>query len=290
MANETVFTGLAHVTDVYSDAISAALIKSANVFPLIYSEDLPVGTTVKYVSKDGYLTASASGVSEAANYTTNSQYATTSIAITAIKDVVSSFVSVEAAQFGGIDRAKIARKQGEALARRLDDEVIALFAGLSQLVTASSVATVNDLLDCAYLIQKNTAGAFSEKPVAVLGYKAVQAIRKELIQSAASAFTLESNLSLLGAMPVQANGFCGSLPGLDVFAAGSGFATTGGDDRQGVFLRSNTFAGVYAPAPITMEIQVGKGNPSFGFEVSSYIFHGVSEWNDLCGVEYRSDS
>lgn len=295
MANETILTGIAHPTDVYTDAVSAALVARIVLVPLIYSEDLPVDTTVKYFRKAASLTASASALAEAGNYTTNSQWAPTAIAVTAVKDVCCSFVTVESQQFGRADNATIARAQGEALARRLDNEIAALFAGFSTGVTATSVCTVNDVMDAAYTVRANTADQASSFLNAVLSLKSVNALRKEQLASGASVYSVESFLSLLGAgsglsTKVANPGYVGSLPGVNVFQFAGTFATGSGDDTQAVFDPAMALAGVYGRSVQTKIIEVGKGNPSFGTEISSWVFHGVSEWNDYAGCMLKSDT
>ena len=292
MANETVFTGLAHPTDVFSDAVSAALIENVVVMPLIFAEDLPVNTTIKYFKKDGYLTSSASAVSEGANYTTLSQYTIDKIAVTTIKDVCASWKSVEAEQFGGVSDDLLAKKQGEALARRLDDEIIALFSGFSQGVTATAKLTIDDILDAAYTVRKNLSGAAGRALTAVLDWKGAHELRKEIVKSAASVYTIPAMVSLLGT-PGQSlvtnNGFVGNLPGLEIFET-TGCPTGGGDNTQAVFDRSMAFCGVYGRAVETIIVPRGIGNPSVGKEVLSYIFHGVAEWNDYAGCMLKSDT
>jgi hypothetical protein len=289
MANETIYTGIAHPTDIYSDAISAALIETVVALPLIYKEDLPFGSVIKYVKKDGYLTSSSSAVTEAVSYSTNSQYATTGIAITAIKDAVCSWLSVEAEQFVGVDQALLATKQGQALGRRLDDEILALIASFTKTVTATAKLTAQDVMDAAYSVRKFCLGASNRKLTALLDYKGVHELRSELLKTAASVFTMPAMISLLGGDTIPANGYVGDLPGVEVFNA-TGFPTGGGDNSQLVFDRDLALAGVYSAAPKTMFIQVGSGNPSFGTEVSSYIFHGAAIWNDFAGCIVKSDS
>lgn len=290
MANETVFSGLAHPTDVFSAAISAALVKNVIAVPLIYSEDLPMGTQSKYVRKDGSLTASTGGVSEAASYSTLSQYTTTGVAITIIKDVVSTFVSAEAVQFGGVSEALLAQKIGEALARELDNEILTKATGFSNAVTATTVLTIDDLMDAAYTVRKNVKGAASGALVALLDHKGAHEISKEIVKSSASVFTIQTNIELLGNLNITANGYVGALAGVNVFQT-SGFSTGSGDNKQMVIDPAIALAGCYGSSVVMMPpIPTGQGNPSFGWEVSGLAWHGVSEWNDSGGCGLFSDS
>lgn len=290
MANETVFTGLAHPTDVFSAAISAALLKKAVALPLIYSEDLPIGTNVKYVRKDGSVTSSTGGVSEGANYTTLSQYTTTGVSITVIKDVVSTFVSAEAMQFGGVSEGTLAQKIGEALARELDNEILTKATGFANSVTAANVLTIDDLMDAAYTVRKNIKGAASGKLVALLDHKGAHEISKEIVKSSASVFTIQTMIDLLGRLNIPANGYVGEMAGVAVFQT-SGFSTGSSDNKQMVIDPALALAGVYGSSVVMMPpIPTGQGNPSFGWEISGLAWHGVSEWNDTAGCGLNSDS
>jgi len=292
MSGETVLTGVAHPTDVYSDAISAALVDSVVLVPLIYSEDLPENTTVKYVRKDGYLTASASAVGEAGNYSTLSQYKTTGVQLTVEKHAVCSFISDEAKRFGGVDEALIARKQGEALARKLDSLIKALFSGFTRTVTATAKLTVDDVMDACFTVRRNLKGAAGRKLTAALEYAGVHELRKELVKSAASVYTIPAMISLLGTpgqSQITANGYVGDLPGCEVFETG-GVPTSGADNVQAVFDRDLAIVGIYGRSVETVITRVGSGNPSFGWKIDSYVMHDEVEWNDDAGCGLVSDT
>jgi hypothetical protein len=298
MANETITSGLAFPAKVYSDAISAAFVKKPIVLPLIFGVDWNarvggggVGSNVITLRKDGSLTDPSSAVSEGANFTTNSQYQTTSVDITIVKHAISSFVTVEALDVIGLSEMKLVQEQANALARQIDTAVLALAAGFTTTVTSTALLTVDDLFDSQYNVVKNTNGV-AQTVYAVISRKSANALRKELISSGASAFSLPTYLSLLGSPGAdfeQPNGYVGGLPGIECFAT-SGFATDSGNDRQMVFDPNTALAGSYQPSVSTMVIPVGKGNPSFGYEISSYIFGGCVEWNDLGGVLLQSDT
>lgn len=297
MANETITSGLAFPARLYTNAISAAFIKKPVVLNQIFAVDWAqqknsngLGSNVVTVRKDGYLTSSTSNVAEQANYTTNSQYQTSSIDISIVKDVVSSWISVESLDIIGVSEQKIVDEQAAALARRVDNAILALASGLSNAVTAVAQLLTDDLMDASYQCMKNTDGITS-KVNAVVSRKSAHSMRKEIKNSAASIFTLPILLSLLGTPggELQANGYVGNLPGIDIFAT-NGFATGGGDDYQMVFDPAICFAGVFAPQVKTMIIPVGAGNPSFGYNINSYLFYGVSEWNDSAGCWVKSDT
>lgn len=293
MANETVFTGIAHPTDEYSDVTSEALVDTIVVLPLILADNLPEDTMTKYARKKGSLTASSGGVNEGANYTTYSQYSTTGVPVTVIKDVVASFVTAESRKFGKVDMELMFREQGEAIARQLDDEILALISGFTQLVTATSTLEMDNLLDAAYMVRKSLKKAAAGRRLrCVLEYKGANDIRKEVIKSAASVYTLPVMLSLLGVPgqdEIPANGYVGEGPGFSVFEV-AGVPTSNGNNIQLMFDGQTAFYGAYDTTIETLAIPVGTGNPSFGVEYSSLMWHGVAEYNDLAGCRIASDS
>ncbi len=286
MAYETEISNSAKVTNVISDGISAALVQAVVGLPHVHTEDLPKGTAIKLWRKDGSLTAEA--ISESAAYTpsANSEFTQTTISSTATKTVVMSKLTAEAAQFGNIDLAKLAVEQGKAIARKLDADLYALFPSLATVVTATSILTVNDVLQAAYSVRASLAGGIGQRLVAILDYKGVFELQKELMNSGAAVLAQPGMTSLLSGL-AQLNGYAGQLPGIDVFQT-SGLATNGGDDEAAVFNPETCFAGVYSPSVIVKQIDVGIGG--FWTELDSYVFSNVVEWNDLAGVLLKSDT
>jgi len=296
MANETITSGLAYPAKLYTNAISAAFVKKPVVLPQIYAVDWAqqktaggLGSNVVTLRKDGYLTSGGT-VSEAASFSTYTQYQTSSVDITIIKEAVSSWLSVESIDVIGVNEQKIVDEQASAIARKIDTAILALASGFSNSVTASALLLVDDILDAVYQCTKNTEGV-TTKTNAIISRKSANAIKKELKNSAASVYTLPVMLSLLGTpgSEVQSNGHIGSLPGCEVFSS-SGFATGGGDDYQMVFDPAIALAGVFAPQVKTMIIPKGAGNPSFGYEINSYLHYGITEWNDSAGCFLKSDT
>lgn len=286
MANETEISNAAHATDVISDAISAALVQSVVVLPHVYAENLPVGTAVKKFRKDGSLTAETVTESSSYTFSASSELTQTSVDCTAVKAAVATKLTFEAQTFTQINVPKIASEQGRALARLLDDDVLALFTGFTNSVTASSIMTVADLMKAAYTVRASLAGGIGEKLVGILDYKGVFEIQKELMQSAAAALSQAPLITLLTGLP-QLNGYCGSIPGVDIYQT-NGLEVTGTDDIAAVFNPSTTFCGIYSPSVTTVLIQAGSAG---GWtEVYSYLMRDTKEWNDTAGVKVFSDT
>lgn len=286
MANETEISNAAKPTNVVSDAISAALVQAVVCVPHVYAEDLPVGTNVKLFRKDGSLTAEAVSESATYNFSASSELTQSTITATAVKTAVVSKLTVEAQQFTSIDMNKIAMEQGKAIARKLDDDVLALFDGLTNVVTATNVLTVADIMQGAYTVRSALAGGIGRRLIGIFDYKGIFEVQKELMLSAASALTQAPLITLLTGLP-QANGYVGSVPGVDLYQT-DGLSTTGGDDQAAVFNPETCFAGVYSPSVQTRQVWVGSGG--FWDEIASFVFSHVVEWNDTAGVEVRSDT
>jgi hypothetical protein len=295
MANETEYANISHVTDVISDAVSAALVQGVVVAPLIYGEDLPPDktTAVKLFRKDGYLAAETVSESAAQACDGSEQELTmTEITATAAKYAALNMLSVEAERFTPVTGQNIYDKIGQALARHWDQQIIALASGFSQGVTSSTTLTVADMLQAAYLIRANCYGVVPAAMIAVLDYKGVNEILKELITSAASAWSIPSMTSLLSGLP-GTNGFRGELPGIRVYeTSGLPTANTATDDCAMLFAPSMAFCSMVDSQVNYREKWLGGTDGTRGYctERDGWIFGDVKEWNDLAGIMLKSDT
>lgn len=289
MANETEISNSAHVTDVISDGISAALVEQVVCLPHVYSEDLPVGTAVKLFRKDGSLTAE--NINESASYTfsASSELTQTTVSATAVKTVCVSKNTIESQQFGLIDNAKLIREQAAAIARKLDDDVLALFSGFTgnTAVTSTNILTVADIMQAVYSVNAAYASPMNGQLVGIFDFKGINEVRKELVASGASVFSMPSMATLLANMPEKPKGYAGSLPGVDLYQI-AGLPTSGGDDVALVFNPALAFAGMYSPSVITKMVWVGSGG--FWDEIASILFNKVVEYNDTAGCRVLSDT
>jgi len=281
----TVKSGLAYASEEYLDVMSQALVKKAVMPALCRGFNIPAKTDIFTVSRDGSLTSSTAAVTEGANYTTLSQYQTAKVQVSVVKEVVSSFVTVEASDLIGASPAVLAEKQGQALARRWDTALSALFTNISTTAgTTNTDLTKDKLMDAVYNVIANSNGAVGNL-VAVLSLKQELNLKKEMTSTTAVVFGLPIFLSMLGTPGTDnsaPNGLIGQMPGVTCFRAFNlPTANAAVDDVGCVFDPAITFATAANSAPRTMVIERGVGNPSFGFEVSSYLFHGEAEWNDL---------
>jgi len=286
MAEETELGNFAIPTDVVSDGAGLALVSAVVVVPLIYKENLPMGTNVKKVRKMGKLEASA--LSESANWTygVNSEYTETSITATATKQASVYKVTVEAEQFTPANMPVLSKQLGEALARLIDDNVITLFSSFSTntLVAEAAGLTSIGLLRAKMRVDAALAGG-NRKLMAVVNHRQAFDIRGEVFQSAAANFAQPSEISLLAGIQGP-NGFAGSLPGIDIFVT-DGTPQGGGDATALVFNPDRAFFGMYSAAP---NVRVNwSGSQGFFTEVTAHIFSTVVEWYDEAGCRVTSD-
>jgi hypothetical protein len=201
--------------------------------------------------------------------------------------VIVSGLSVEAEEFSSLDLTRLSSEQFSAIARAVDTDALGLFSGLSTGRTASSLLTVDDLMLSQMGIYASEVPN-KEVPLSlVTNAKGMYGVKKEIIQSGASAWTSESMMSILGGRP-QPNCFVGSIPGIcDVYQT-SGMGTSGGDTYSAIFHPMWTFCGIFGVSPKSWMIR--KGSEGFYTELASYYFFDVAEWNDLAGRYILSDT
>lgn len=284
MANETEISNIARRTDDISEAISAALVEQVVCLPLVYMEDTN-GHNVRKFRKDGSLTAEAIAESGSYSFSASSELTQSSVTATATKAAVASKLTVEAQEFTTMDIDQLAMKQAQAIARYLDDQVLALFDGFSTQVTATSTLTVDDLMDSIYNVHSGFAGG--PNIITILELKGANELKKEVISSGATAFVHERNVSILGDNFVANNGFVGGLPGSTIYAT-TGQPTSGSDDVALTYNADMAIAGLISPG---VRVQMSwEGSAGGYWELYSYTFEDFVEWNDAAGVGLLSNT
>lgn len=286
MANEITTATLALAADEVSAALGPALVRKVVMLPHVHAENLPVGTITKQARKDdamglGTLTSQAATYSIGAAGEVNQ----TKVQLVVAKTVLGSKLTVEAEEFGQMQLGTVVNKQSNGLARTLDGNVKALASGFSQ--NAGDGATgfdLEDVMDGISLIEAGDAAVTQSRYVCALGHTEGAAIKKQLLQTGASAFTNLELLSLLTTLE-QPNGYIGTLGMIDFYQT-AGLPAGGGENSSIVFNPELAFFGMYAPAPVSWIIP--KGVEGVYYEVVSYIFSQVAEWYDEAGVEILS--
>lgn len=287
VANVTEVSNAITLGNLLSAKSSPALVKSAVGLGSLYREDLPTNTNVVKFVKEGSLTSASLVESTALAADANGEFTQTSVSATAAKIAVSSALSLEAERFTSLTVQKLADEQGAAIGRGVSNDYIGNAANLATTVTSTTVMTVDDLYLGQYNIFNSNCPNQEVLLHAFLGPKAFLNIKRELIQSGASAWTNPNMLSVLQGLPTQA-GYMGTIPGLADFFQTTGFATTGGDDQQMIVHPMWCLAGIFDSAPTTWFRQ--NGPEGFFTSVASAYLYDIIEWNDLAGVMLRSDT
>mgnify|MGYP007073207622 FL=1 len=286
MANETELANIGHPTDVISDAISAALVQKVVALPLIYTEDVAEGASnVKLARKAGNLVAEELAESTAYSFSASSEYTESEVTSTATKFVCVSKLTIEAQKFSSVTKEKIMMEQAAAIGRDLDDEILALTSGFSNQVTATSTLTVDDVQQAVYTVRSGTAGVSSGMLAALLDYKGVNELIKEINSSTGTIYSQAQHSTLLGGV-IAENGFAGTLPGVALYNT-DGLPTSGGDDVGLVFDPALAIFGQMSSSIETRELPNMTG---FWDEISSAIFADFVEWNDAAGCGLLSDT
>lgn len=284
MANETELANFATKTDEISDGISAAIVKHTVAVPLIYKEDLPTGTATKEARKAGSLASEAIAESGAYSFSASSEYTETSVTATAAKEVVVSKLTVEALQFSGAGPDKIIDEQAMAIARGLDDDILALSSGASNAVTSSSTLTASDVVEAVWTVRANRGGA--AKLAGLFDAKGIQELVQEMYGSTGTPLAQPGLTTLLGD-DIAATGYVGDLPGVSIYHA-DGLPLDTADDVAMVFNPMTAFFGMYSPSVQTNSVWVGSGG--FYWEIASHVFSKVVEWNDEAICAVKSDT
>jgi hypothetical protein len=282
MAFETEFGNLSHPTDVISDALGPALADAVVVAPLVYTETAPLETNVKLFRKAGTLTAQDVAESASHNYASGDEYTETEITATLAKSIVYMKITAEAERFHSNALTKTVAEAGRALARRLDDKVLALFSGFSTQNNDRSGSTldVETLMEAAYSVYAANAG-FGRQLVGVVDFKGALEIKKNVNSAAAAIYSQPERTTLLDGAFAAANGFIGSIPGVDLYAT-SGLPLASSDDVALVFNPDIAIAGMVDPAVTVWENTV-TADGMFK-EYAAYIFNTFVEWYDGAGV------
>lgn len=275
-----------------SAAISPAFKEASIGMGLVYAETCSPASQVIKFRKSGSLVAEA--VTEGAAYAAsdaNSDINDTSVTATAAKIAVASPISVEAMRFGGgaANVARVAAEQGRALARKFDDDLLALFDSVTNTATATSTLDTDTLLTGQYKVMDSLVPP--GPLVAVLDNKGAAELRKLVANAGAAIYSSQYNSPLFGT-PSQ-NNFIGNLLGIDIYQT-TGLSTTGGDDQGLIFNPNYAFCAAMGGSVESVVQFSGMGValliPGFSDIVLSWLFYGVALWNDAAACEIRSDT
>lgn len=275
-----------------SALMSPALVEASVGLGIVYMETYPSDTNVIKFRKSGSLIAEV--VAEGAVYLptdANSDINDTSVSATAAKVAVSSPISAEAIRFGAgaADVTRVGDEQGRAIARKFDDDLLALFDSITNVATASTTFDTDTLLTGLFNIE--AANCPPGPRVALIHYKQLNELRKLVANSGSAIYSTQYNSPLFGT-PAQ-NNFVGNFLGVDIYQT-TGLSATGGDHQGCIWDPRYAFAAGMGGA---IESHVGWSGqgvasqiPGFSWIVDSHMFYKIVVWNNTFASELRSDT
>lgn len=240
----------------------------------VYNIEAQAGTTVQ-VPK--YPAIAAAGLVEGTDMTSTT-VSTSSVSISVGEVGAQVFLTDMATMGAGNPADELGTVLGNAIATKMDKDLIALFDGFSgALGAAGSEVTAADIFKAAAMLR--TAKAPGQYVAVLHPYQAYQ---------------LKANLTNTFANPnagevqneVMRRSFIGSLAGIDIYESAN-IAIDGSDDAKGA---------VFAPGALALamkkdfDLEPERDASNRGFELNATAVYGVGELDDAYGVEMLFDS
>jgi len=227
-----------------------------------------------------YPAIDAAGVADGTDLS-NTAFNTTSKTITAAEVGVMVELTDLAAESATDDvAAAIGRQIGDAMAKKVDTDLAALFSGFSsQINKAEAAVTVDDIFKAAATLRANQAPG---NYVAVLHPYQAYDLKSQLTNAGA---TMSHSLSDVGNTALM-DGFIGRIAGVDIFEStvitgDSAGAYVGGvmtQDALGYMVKRD------------MRIETERNASKRSLEIVGSMAYGVSELFDQYGVGIASDA
>ena len=278
MANESTSSTLSELyTEIVAEALFVASEKSI-MRPLVKNYAIQGGG--KSVEVPIYAAVSAAAVSEASDLS-NTAINPTSVTITASENGIMTTLTDLARNSAPRNvAADIGKLFGEAIAKKIDQDLTALFDGFSTAVGSGSTALTAALVFQSIANVRN-AGVSMDGVSAVLHPMVAYDLKANLTNTFANANGNDV------ANEALRNCFVGRLGGVPIYettnVANDG---TAGDYKQGVFHRDAL--GLAMMQDIKIETQ--RDASLRADEIVATAVYGVGELNDSYGVELHSDS
>ena len=278
MANESTSSTLSELyTEIVAEALFVASEKSI-MRPLVKNYAIQGGG--KSVEVPIYAAVSAAAVSEASDLS-NTAINQSSVTITASENgIMTTLTDLGRNSAPRNVAADIGKLFGEAIAKKIDTDLTALFDGFSTAVGSGSTALTAALVFQSIANVRN-AGVSMDGVSAVLHPMVAYDLKANLTNTFANANANDVSNEALR------NGFVGRLGGVPIYestnVANDG---TAGDYKQGVFHRDAL--GLAMMQDIKIETQ--RDASLRADEIVATAVYGVGELNDSYGVELHSDS
>lgn len=270
-------------SELYSNIVQAAMFTLSEqtvIRPLVRNYDM-TGTPGLTAQVPIYPAISASALTDGEDISTATAFNTTSATITA-SEVGAMVLLQDLAREAATDdvAAAVGRQLGDAMAKKVDTDLAALFSGFSNTVgSGAAEITVEDIFKAAAILRANNApGPY----VAVLHpYQAFQ-IKKQLTNAGA---TMSHALSDVGNEALR-SGFIGQIAGINLFES---TVVTG--DSSGAYVGAAMSADAIGyMVKRNMRVEEQRDASQRGSEFVGTMAYGVSEIFDAYGVGIIGDA
>lgn len=288
VSNVGVLSNSYTVNKVLSARAAPEFAKSVVMTPLIYTEDLPYGsgTMVKGFKRQGTtLIAATATLAEATALGIQAPRVDSVVDLTAAKCITVNGISAEAQKFGMEGLNSYVQSAARAIARSVDDQCLALFPSVTNLVdTEDAVLTVDDLDEAMLTVHAGNVPDIQKNLIFMAGGRGIRQIKSDIRSAGGAAFSNERFLSIFNGNP-QPSGYQGSLPGIDVYYA-AGLTTVTTDNSQCLFHPDWAFAGMYDRQINVLVTE--KGSEGVYTEIVSYFFFAHGIWCQAAACEVLS--
>lgn len=286
VSNVTVVADGHTVNRVLSARVAPEFAKRVVFMPLIYSEDLPAnqGTAVKAFRKEGSMTASAT-LAEATAGALGTVRSDTVASATAAKAIRADGISYEVQKFGMSGLNSYAQSQARSIGRIVDNQGLALFTTVTNQVDCAGALTLEKLDDAQLLILQSEVPDADKQLIFVGSSKGYRNLKTDIRSAGGAVFSNERFLSIFNGPP-KLNGYCGTLPGIDLYSVPSGLTAVSSQSAQCLFHPDWAFAGMFDRQINVLTNEIGVGG--LYTELVSYYFWAMVLWNDTAAVEVLS--
>jgi len=276
MANETTTTTL---DDLFTSIVAAARFTAEEQSLLrnlvtVYNIDAQPGVTIQ-VPK--YPAVAAADLTEGTDMSAT-QVSTSSISVTVAEVGAQVFLTDLAAMGAGNPADELGTVLGNAIATKMDTDVIGLFDGFS-----TSLGATTTELTAAYLFQAAATLRANKAPGRLVG-----------VFHPYQVYALKANLTNTFANPnggdlqneAMRTGYVGTIAGIDIFESANVTVDGSGDAKGAVF----------APEAMAMamkrdfNLEPERDASNRGFELNATAIYGVGELDDAYGVEMYFDA
>lgn len=271
------------ISELYANIVQSALYTLSEqtvIRPLVRNYNM-VGTPGLTAQVPFYPAISAADLTDGEDIATATAFNTTSQTITAAEVGAMVLLQDLAAESANEDvAAAVGRQLGDAMAKKVDSSLSALFTGFSnQINKAGASVTIEDIFKAAATLRANQAPG---NYVAVLHPYQSYDLKVQLTNAGS---TMSHALSDVGNAALM-DGFIGRIAGVDIFESTLVTGDSAGAFCGGVFTQDALGYMVKRE----MRVETERNASHRATEIVGTMAYGVSELFDVYGVGILSDS